>query len=267
MTHDRNLYGFGMVPPSLLAAAEKARAEGRLAWRCTDAHGRPMNGGAADPLVVGRWSESVEPEACYTGWHMTTLPHKWRGARVWLVEGGGACGGTKGDKTRWEKIRPLAEVDPQLCMSASAGVRAGLRDLPGANLAGASLTGAYLFGANLARANLAGAYLFGANLFGANLFGANLFGASLGRADLARADLRKADLRKADLRGADLARADLRKARLLEADLARADLRLANITGTNLTGADLSRADLSGACRESNPPAGWKITNNRLERA
>ena len=70
-----------------------------------------------------------------------------------------------------------------------------------------------------------------------------------------------ADLRGADLRGADLRGADLRGANLRGADLYGADLRGADLYGVNLYGADLRGAD-----RSSDPPDGWRIVNDRLER-
>jgi len=74
-----------------------------------------------------------------------------------------------------------------------------------------------------------------------------------------------ADLRGADLRGANLRGANLRGANLYGADLRGADLRGANLRGANLCGANLRGADLYGANRSSDPPAGWRIVNDRLE--
>jgi hypothetical protein len=230
---------FGQVPPELLSIAETAHKEGRLRWRVTDQHGRPSNGGSADPLPIGEWSPKVaDPQICHRGWHTTTNPLQWAGCRVWLVEISGFEGGTEDDKTCSARIRPLAEVDPQRCLDVRIYVRCGA-DLRGANLRGASLTRAYLRGANLLGAGLRGAGLRGAYLRGANLRGANLRGASLRGADLRGADLRGASLRGAYLRGANLRGANLRGASLRGADLRGADLRGADLYSADLTGADL----------------------------
>ena len=178
---------FRIVPKHLLERTERAATEGCLHWRVTDQHGRACNGGKADPLTIGRWSEAREPVLCESGWHVTDNPHRWHGCRVWLVIGEG-CGGREGDKLVYRRVLPVAEVDPLRCLDARVFARCG------------RLSGADLSGANLSRANL----------FGANLSWANLSRADLRGADLSRADLRGADLSGADLRGADLSGADLR---------------------------------------------------------
>ena len=229
-----------------------ALAEGRLSWRVTDAQGRPCNGGDAEPIPLGEWSPTIEDAAlCRRGWHTTSDPVRWRGSRVWLVEGDGLVG-EDGDKRAWQRIRPLAEVDPRRSICRRIQVASTRPNLHGADLRGADLRGAYLAEANLTEANLSGTYLHGANLRGADLTGANLTGASLAKANLHGADLRGADLRRADLRWAYLAEADLhganlRGAYLAGAYLAGANLRGADLTGANLRGAYLDRADLRGA--------------------
>ena len=62
--------------------------------------------------------------------------------------------------------------------------------------------------------------------------------------------------------GANLSRADLSRAYLSRADLSRA-----NLSGAILSGANLYGANLSGAYRPYNPPQGWKIVENRLQKA
>lgn len=151
--------------------AATAFAEGRLSWRVTDAQGRPCNGGDADPIPLGEWSPTIEDAVLRRrGWHTTSDPVRWKGSRVWLVEGGGLVG-EDGDKRVWKRIRPLAEVDPRrsICNRIQvAAMRTSLR--------GADLYGAYLTGANLTGTDLTGAYLTGTDLTGANLEGADIAG-------------------------------------------------------------------------------------------
>ncbi len=174
--------------------AATALAEGRLSWRVTDAQGRPCNGGDAEPLPLGEWSPTIEDAVLFRrGWHTTSDPVRWKGRRVWLVEGDGLVE-TEHDKMCWRRIRPLAEVDPRqsICTRIRvAAMRPYLEgaDLRGADLRGAGLTGAYLYGAYLRRADLRGALLRGAYLYGADLRGADLTGAYLRRADLTGASL------------------------------------------------------------------------------
>ena len=213
-----------------LALALKAIDEGRLWWRVTDQHGRPCNGGYAEPLRVRVWSETIDsPRICERGWHVTSAPIRWRGQRIWLVEVGGECGGENGDKSCWSRIRPLAEVDPSACIDPVIMAATMRPNLSGANLNGANLNGANLNGANLSGADLSGADLYRANLYGANLNGANLNGANLFGADLYGANLNGANLNGANLTGASLS----------GADLYGADLYRANLTGASLSGADL----------------------------
>lgn len=143
---------FGLIPENLIQAATLAWREGRLSFRCTDGQGKSCNGGKSEPLAVGEWSEAKEPELCRSGWHLTTAPHCWAGARVFLCEGED-CGGKERDKSVWRRIRPLAECDPKKVQNASVLVRCK------GNLSGADLFGAVLRGAVLRDANLRGADL------------------------------------------------------------------------------------------------------------
>ena len=217
-------HAYVTVAPELLDAADKALAEGRLSWRVTNKEGRACNGGQAGPLALGEWSRTIAPKCCQAGWHTTTTPHRYRGQRVWLVEGAGArdeCG----DKTAWERVRPLAEVDPSLCADAQIFIRCA-PTLRGADLRNADLKGADLWGADL----------WGADLRSAKLWSANLSYANLSYANLRRANLRRANLRRANLRGATLRGADLRDATLHDADLRSANLRAVDLRGA--TGRD-----------------------------
>jgi hypothetical protein len=236
-------YTIGMVPDSLRETAYQAMKEGRLWWRCTDQHGRPANGGSAEPLTQpGQTSEAVAPIICKSGWHVTSQPHRWMGCRVFMVEGIGKQGDQKEDKTVFEQIRILAEVDPEECLAASVRARCGRKDLTRADLQFANLRNA-----DLRRANLTRAYLTDANLTDANLTRADLTGANLTGAYLTGADLTDANLTRADLTDANLTRAYLTGADLTGADLTGAYLRRANLAGADLTGADLTGADLTGA--------------------
>jgi hypothetical protein len=149
-----------------MPAARLAQREGRLSWRVTDKHGRPANRGSAEAIAIGEWSPTVEsPQICSHGWHTTSQPHRWRGCRVWLVEGEG-LGGADGDKAVWQRIRPLAEVDPAgPVLSASIWIRCAprpaVRSMRGAKLVDADLTGADLTGAYLVGADLTGAIMPG----------------------------------------------------------------------------------------------------------
>jgi hypothetical protein len=157
-----------------------------IAYWNSDAHGRPANGGTGrDPVRPGLVQEIAGPLALCgpRALHATKEPHRWRGARVWIVALHGEVQ-WQGDKCGALKREVLGEVLPEESwVSPSAAVRIG--------------------GANLSRAYLRGAYLIGADLYGANLYGANLVGAYLSSADLIGADLRGADLRGA-YRGSSL---------------------------------------------------------------
>jgi uncharacterized protein YjbI with pentapeptide repeats len=103
-------------------------------------------------------------------------------------------------------ITEIQETTPEedAKISLIKQVKAGKKNLSGADLSGADLSGvdlsiANLNGTNLDGANLNGAYLNGADLRGANLSAANLSGANLSEADLSGADLREAYLARAYL--------------------------------------------------------------------
>ena len=207
------------------------KAGDTIAFWCSDAFGRPSNGGSltierAAPGVIHRGKGDA---LCEDGTlHATHQPHQWAGVRVWIV----ACReivGEQSDKLGCREREIIGEVLPEEAIEASVACRLG-----GAR---ANLSGANLSRANLSRANLSGANLSGANLYGANLYGANLYVANLYVANLTGADLTGADLCVANLTGADLTGADL--------------------CGANLYGANLSRADLCGAYRPQNDIVGW----------
>lgn len=188
-----------------------------IGYWCSDAWGRPANGGVAvhaDGIaataarVRARGTQGAPPpdppqsmraepgavqridgplEICTPrALHATRQPHRWKGARVWMV----ALLGPRQDHD--DKSAALAReiigeilpheaiADPSLATRLLAFDLLRAADLVGANLRGANLDGANLDGANLGGANLDGAYLRGANLYGANLRGANLVGANLG---------------------------------------------------------------------------------------
>ena len=133
------------IPEKWRKAICKALDEKRLYYRCTDAQGRACNGGKSDPLPWRKWSEKREAHLCRSGWHLTNTPHRWCGSRVWLVEGSGALDSSVDNDTKvcFERVRVLAEVDPQACLDPSALVRCA-HDLRGAYLRGADLRGADL---------------------------------------------------------------------------------------------------------------------------
>ena len=140
-----------------------------LAYWCGDAHGRPANGGSGVTASVGAVHVGTPGAAiCEPGClHATYEPHRWRGARVWVVAleapviRSDAKIGTNGRR------EIIAEVLPENAISQSVGARLGRKDLSGANL----------IRAGLIRANLSGADLRDANLEDANLIRADLRGA------------------------------------------------------------------------------------------
>ena len=252
------------------------KAGDTIAFWCSDAFGRPSNGGSltierAAPGVIHRGKGDA---LCEDGTlHATHQPHQWAGVRVWIV----ACReivGEQPDKLGCREREIIGEVLPEEAIEASVACRLGgaRANLSGANLSRANLYGAYLYGANLSganlsranlsganlsRANLSRANLSGANLSGANLSGANLPGANLSGANLSGATLYVANLYGANLSGANLSGADLCGAYLTGADLTGADLCGAYLCGAYLTGADLTGADLCGAYRPQNDIVGW----------
>jgi hypothetical protein len=157
-----------------------------IAYWCSDAQGRPSNGGGCLDnwyAHVGLIQEIEGPlKLCGDGaLHATLEPHKWVGSRVWVVSMFGEI------EFQENKLGSLSrefigEILPEESMNESIGVRLGRKDLSGANLnranlSVADLSGANLNRANLNRANLNRAYLNGADLNGADLNGADLNGA------------------------------------------------------------------------------------------
>lgn len=69
-----------------------------------------------------------------------------------------------------------------------------------------------------------------------------------------------------DLSGRDLQRAFLYKAILHKVNFSKINLWGADLRGANLSGTNLQGADLNMAYRPSDPPPGWKIVNNRLQK-
>jgi hypothetical protein len=176
-----------------------------IAYWCSDAHGRPANGGKGTTARIGLIEEIEGPLQICTkkALHATHSPHIWRGSRVWMVALFGPVQ-QESDKFGSLKREFLGEILPEEALNDSVGARLGRKDLRGANLSGAKLIGAYLSGAYLSGAYLNGANLRGADLCGANLRGANLSGANLSGAYLSGANLSRANLRGAYLSGADL---------------------------------------------------------------
>jgi hypothetical protein len=203
-----------------------------IAYWCSDAHGRPANGGKGTTAKVGLIEEIEGPlEICSKkALHATHSPHVWQGSRVWMVA---LFGPVQQDRDKFGSLKRefLGEIMPEEALNDSVGMRLGRKDLRGANLSGAKLIGAYLSRANLSEA------------------------------DLSRADLWRADLIEANLSGANLSEANLSGANLFEAYLSGADL-----SGADLHVAYLSGADLSGASRYSTdaPIPGWKLINGFL---
>ncbi len=222
-----------------------------IAFWCSDAFGRPSNGGSitidrAAPGIIHRVKGTALCEAGTL--HATHQPHRWAGVRVWIV----ACReivGERSDKLGCREREIIGEVLPEEAIEASVACRLGGAR---ANLSGANLYVANLTGADLSRANL-----YVANLTGADLSRANLYVANLPRANLSRADLSRANLSRADLSGANLSRANLSGADLYGANLSGANLSRANLSRANLSRADLYGANLSGAYRPQNDIVGW----------
>ena len=128
-----------------------------IAFWCSDAFGRPSNGG---DITIPRAAPGVIHTAsgqrlCEAGaLHATREPHRWAGVRVWIV----ACRdlvGAQHDKLGCRERETLGEILPEEAIVASVAARL--------DPARAYLAGAYLAGAYLARANLDGANLAGAN--------------------------------------------------------------------------------------------------------
>ena len=121
-----------------------------IAYWCSDAFGRPSNGGniTIERAAPGVVHTAPGAELCAPGTlHATEQPHRWAGLRVWIV----ACRGVIGrqhDKLGCREREILGEILPEEAIEPSVAIRVG--------------AGADLAGANLARANLADAYLAGA---------------------------------------------------------------------------------------------------------
>ena len=61
-------------------------AGGVLALWKSDAHGRPVNGGAGDAVRVGDTQEIFDkPVLCARGFHGTLSSNEWAGSRLWVV--------------------------------------------------------------------------------------------------------------------------------------------------------------------------------------
>ena len=147
------------------------KAGDTIAFWCSDAFGRPSNGGSltierAAPGVIHRGKGDALCEAGTL--HATHQPHRWAGVRVWIV----ACReivGEQSDKLGCREREIIGEVLPEEAIEASVACRLGGAR---ANLSRANLSGANLSGANLSGADLSGADLYGADLSGADLYGA-----------------------------------------------------------------------------------------------
>lgn len=242
-------------------ATLKAIEEGRIAYRCTNQHGSPCNGGSIVEFEPDGWAKKIEDPIidCQRGYHVTREPHRWKGCRVFVVETDRAV--TAKEKQAHRTFRILGEVlhkeciDPKILVRISftlSGENLSLEELSGANLSCANLYCADLCGSSLGYADLCGAILMGARLVGANLscanlIGANLIGANLVGATLSCATLIDANLRGTNLSGANLFSADLSGANLRGAYLNNANLIGAYLVGANLSGAYLYGANLSGA--------------------
>ena len=152
---------------------KKALEENRLAWKLFDQEIGSCNGGSGsyrDYLPTetspGPWLPTIEKiRECYSGYHVTLEPHKWRGLVVYLVETKEPI--IKPNKQVVSTYRMLRRVYSDECIDQQLLTRVRYPLLAKANLAGADLAGA-----DLARADLAGADLAGADLAEANLAGA-----------------------------------------------------------------------------------------------
>ncbi len=175
-----------------LKRAQKAKAT--IAYWCSDAHGRPANGGVGLERARPGLRQKIEGTLVLCGsgaLHATMSPHKWKGVRVWVVALLGEVQ-TQDDKHGALRRTFIGEVLPEEVSAPSVAVRLGVKQLEKANLTGADLRSADLTGANLTGADLRSANLYGADLRSADLTGANLTGADLRSANLYGADLRSA---------------------------------------------------------------------------
>ena len=180
------------TPAQRVRVAELYANGWALAYWCSDAHGRPVNGGrgvTASPGAV-HVGDALRPVLCVVGTlHATYEPHRWQGVRVWVVALEPPIA-TSNEKLGALRREVIGEVLPEEALCPSVAVRLGRVDcLDGANLDGASLVRASLDGARLVGANLDGANLVEASLIRANLDGASLVGANLDGANLDGASL------------------------------------------------------------------------------
>ena len=135
-----------------------------IGYWCSDQYGRPCNGGKRKDTqaVAGQIQEENGDGLimlCQDGTlHATRFPHMWKGCRVWMVALFFPFN-VYVEKTGSRKREIIGEILPEETISASVGIRIGIKDLPDADL-----WGAYLGGANLQGANLWGVDLVGANL-------------------------------------------------------------------------------------------------------
>jgi hypothetical protein len=250
-----------------------------ITYLCSDAQGRPAWYQPDDfvwPGMIQELDQALEFGARML--YGTDQPHRWYGARVWVVSLAGEVKFDDDAKLGALRREIIGEVLPDHAWDESCGVRVGRQDLAGsflcnayledANLEGADLRTSDLRVANLCGANLRNAKLWRANLGGANLWGANLEGATLGNCNLGGANLRDADLRFANLYGANLRDAKLLRANLHSANLQYAELCDARLQEANLAGVDLLDTHTNGANFDSayyptgDVPYGWRRTKS-----
>ena len=143
---------------ALERAAQKAIAEGRAWWRCTDQYGRSCNGGdrlfrltPATAKKPGPWAPTIDDvKICKRGYHVTSDPLRWAGCMVELVEID-LVAEKENDKVVCHTMRHLFTVDPVFCFDIRVLIAASRNFLRHAYLSGANLSGA-----NLSYANLSG---------------------------------------------------------------------------------------------------------------
>ena len=192
---------------------------------------RSCHGGYYDYPTIGKWTPKTKNiKICESGYHLTTDPLRWwtPKSKLYLAEGKSLVNSqVEQDKSCFEQVRLLEEV--------TKGWKY-LKFFPILQCFLAACERSIDKKADISWANLSKANLSKANLSSANLSSANLSSAILSYANLSKANLSKANLSWANLSYADLSHANL------------------------------SYADLSHAIRYDNPPDGWKIVNNRLEK-
>ena len=132
--------------------------------------GKPCNGGRGEYPPVGVWSETIQPQCCRAGWHLTSDPLRWWRPRatLWLAEGQIPMHGDGSDKAAFSRVRLIEPITkdweylimfPRIRCFLAASARSfdADADIAWAKLTGADLTGADLTGADLAGAKPAGA--------------------------------------------------------------------------------------------------------------